>query len=83
MHGLGQGMRGRVRNVGGGWNMAGGCKRRQRRHIVIYRVAATYRCTWGYMGRRGEGVGGVWDMWIAAVVGWLHGQLVGGYGQCN
>ena len=47
----------------------------------IYRVAATRCCAWGHMGRWGEGVGGVHDMWIAAVVGWLHGQLVGGNGQ--
>ena len=25
----------------------------------IYRVAATRRCTWGHVGHRGEGVGGV------------------------
>ena len=44
----------------------------------IYRVVATRRCAWGHVGRRGEGVGGVQDAWIMAVVGWLHGQQVGG-----
>ena len=42
----------------------------------IYRVAATRRCTWGR-------VGGVQDAWIAAVVGWLHGQPVGGEGSAQ
>ena len=47
----------------------------------IYRMAATHHCAWGHVGHRGEGVGGVQDAWIAAVVGWLHGQPVGGNGQ--
>ena len=47
----------------------------------IYRMAATHCCAWGPVGCRGEGVGGVQDAWIVAVVGWLHGQLVGGKGQ--
>ena len=35
----------------------------------------------GMHGSLGEGMGGVWDAWITAVVGWLHGKPVGGNGQ--
>ena len=49
----------------------------------IYRVVATHHCAWGHMGCRGEGVGGVWDVWIAVVVGWLHSQPVRGNDQCK
>ena len=62
----------------GGQNIGGGCKQQRWRHG---QGCGDLSLRLGTLGSLGDGVGGVWDAWIAVVVGWLHGQPVGGNGQ--
>ena len=78
MRGMGQGTRGRGQNVGGGWNIGGGRKWWQRQHV---QGCSDLSLHLGTHGSQGEGMGEVQDVWITAVVGWLHGQPVGENGQ--
>ena len=70
-------------NVGGGQNMGGGCKGWWRRqHIQGGGDLSLYLGRMGH--RRGEGVGGVWDMdcgggWLAALsTSWGEWSVQGG-----